>query len=219
MLKELILCKFHWTFRNYVLVFNNIRRQIAVWSIRIVGLILEREVKVERNFVSSNLCLRMKKILDNFKEYRIIDNIISNIFVNFCLDVNSMESRNKYFFFKNLDKHFRWMKKGKEKRKRDEQRQFQQLIYDRALICIFFRKISSKTAYYFFFFFLRLLSNASKHSDTSVKRLIVWEIRQWIVRFTFIFSRLDTSHNTMLIFNFNLRMHFICFKILSNHFR
>lgn len=62
---------------------------------------------MERNFVSSNLCLRMKKILDNFKEYRIIDNIISNIFVNFCLDVNSMESRNKYFFLKNLDKHFR----------------------------------------------------------------------------------------------------------------
>lgn len=62
---------------------------------------------MERNFVSSNLCLRIKKILDNFKEYRIIDNIISNIFVNFCLDVNLMESRNKYFFLKNLDKHFR----------------------------------------------------------------------------------------------------------------
>lgn len=62
---------------------------------------------MERNFVSSNLCLTIKKILDNFKEYRIIDNIISNIFVNFCLDVNLMESRNKYFFLKNLDKHFR----------------------------------------------------------------------------------------------------------------
>lgn len=62
---------------------------------------------MERNFVSSNLCLRIKKILDNFKEYRIIDNIISNIFVNFCLDVNLMESRNKYFFLKNPDKHFR----------------------------------------------------------------------------------------------------------------
>lgn len=58
------------------------------------------------------------------------------------------------------------MNGGIKERKRDEQRQLQ-LIYDRALIHVFFGKISSKT--YLCIFFLRLLFNVSKHSGTSVK--------------------------------------------------